>query len=147
MGTIENRRSHKSMPIPTTKEVISPANAGLSLINREFSNIIKKAMMISQLPTVNPTLSCNPTNSASKGDTPKSALIMQVIPMLNSSIPNKNGATVRFNVFLLNSLVISICKVKIPPEHIHDLIIVNDIINVVNTTFLSVCLMYKMVRA
>lgn len=68
--------------------VSSPKTLGLCLINNELQQINIKAIIISQLPTVSPTLIDSPTKTASKGEVPRSDCIVNEIPRVNNKIPN-----------------------------------------------------------
>lgn len=67
--------------------VNSPSISGFCLLKRELPQIKIQASIISQLPTLKPTFSDSPTNSASKGEAPRLDCIVKAIPRVNSKIP------------------------------------------------------------
>lgn len=85
-----NKKSHISIPIPVINAVNNPKNSGLFLFKKELKHINIKAVITSQLPTVSPTFTDSPTNSASKGEVPRSDCIVKEIPRVNIIIHKKH---------------------------------------------------------
>lgn len=76
-----------SIPIPVMAAVTSPKTSGLCLIKNELQQLNVKAI-ITQLPTVSPTLIDSPSKTASKGEVPKSDCIVNEIPRVSNKFLN-----------------------------------------------------------
>lgn len=96
------QKSHISIPKPAMNAVTSPNNSGLCLDKHELHPINRHAISTSQLPAVRPTFLDRPTKSASKGDAPRSEIIVSETPRVKMKIPQvKMENVVTLNFFIL----------------------------------------------
>jgi hypothetical protein len=84
---VRNNNSQKSIQMPVISAVTKPKNSGFCFCSNEFKNIITRAMIISQLPTVKPTFRDKPTRRASNGELPSSDCMVNVMPRVRIKIP------------------------------------------------------------
>jgi hypothetical protein len=84
---VRNNNNQKSIHMPVIKAVTKPKYSGFCFCSNELINIIARAMIISQLPTVKPTFRDKPTSRASNGELPRSDCMVNVMPRVRIKIP------------------------------------------------------------